>query len=95
MKKNYSYACENSGDCLYSLEGHEKGLSYVEFCNLYCANCPDCVVLDIPYNEFIEKIDIAVDEVIKEFNESFPDISFDFSSDIPSDDMEDLEDSEE
>ena len=50
MKQFYSYPCESAEDCLEFLEGDKK-LSFVEFCEKHCANCPDCVVLDIPYTE--------------------------------------------
>lgn len=50
MKEFYSYPCESAEDCLEFLEGDKK-LSFVEFCEKHCANCPDCVVLDIPYTE--------------------------------------------
>lgn len=52
-KQFYSYPCEESGDCLEFLESGRK-MSFVEFCEKHCENCPDCVVLDIPYEEILE-----------------------------------------
>ena len=51
MKKFYSYPCEDSSDCLDFLEGFSNGLSFVQFCKTHCANCPDCIELDIPYDD--------------------------------------------
>ena len=51
MNELYCYPCEDSSDCLDFLEGTEKGLSFVDFCKKYCANCPERVILDIPYEE--------------------------------------------
>ncbi len=50
-KENFfAYPCEQSGDCLEFLEGWQK-MSFTNFCETYCKNCKDCVLLDIPYSE--------------------------------------------
>ena len=52
MKLFYSYPCADSDDCPFLESG--KTMSFVEFCKRYCENCPDCVVLDIPYSDINE-----------------------------------------
>ena len=49
-KQFYAYPCNDFTDCLDFLEGYEK-LTFREFCEKHCAHCPDCVELDIPYDE--------------------------------------------
>lgn len=39
--------------CPYFIDGAKK-MSFKEFCEKYCARCPDCIEMDIPYEE-IEK----------------------------------------
>lgn len=53
MKNFYSYPCEDCMYCPYFIDGAEK-MSFKEFCEKYCARCPDCIEMDIPYEE-IEK----------------------------------------
>ena len=48
FKSFYPYPCEESADCFVINENPE--MSFSEFCQHYCANCPDCVFLDIPYD---------------------------------------------
>lgn len=50
MKQFYAYPCEDAADCLEFLESSQT-MSFKEFCQKHCANCPDCVELDIPYSE--------------------------------------------
>ena len=50
MKQFYAYPCEDATDCLEFLEGYQT-MSFKDFCQKHCANCPDCVELDIPYPE--------------------------------------------
>jgi hypothetical protein len=49
-KEFYSYPCEDSDCCINFLESGNK-MSFEEFCLKYCENCPDCVVLDVPYGK--------------------------------------------
>ena len=53
MKKFYSYPCQEHMDCPDFIDGWKK-MSFKEFCETYCAHCPDCIEMDIPYEE-IEK----------------------------------------
>ena len=53
MKEFYSYPCQECMDCPDFIDGWEK-MSFKEFCETYCAHCPDCIEMDIPYEE-IEK----------------------------------------
>lgn len=49
-KKMYAYPCYECEDCDKFLEAG-KTMSFSEFCKSHCENCPDCVVLDVPYDE--------------------------------------------
>ena len=51
MKEYYSYPCEQADDCIDFLEGAKKYSSFKEFCEKKCGNCPDCIVMDMPYPE--------------------------------------------
>ncbi len=53
MKEFYSYPCEDCTDCPDFIDNGAK-IPFEEFCETYCAHCPDCVEMDIPYKE-IEK----------------------------------------
>ena len=48
FKTLYPYPCEESSYCFVINENPE--MSFAEYCQHYCANCPDCVFLDIPYD---------------------------------------------
>ncbi len=53
MKEFYSYPCEDCTDCPDFIDNGTK-IPFEEFCKKYCDHCPDCIVIDIPYEE-IEK----------------------------------------
>ena len=44
----YPYPCDEPADCYAINEDPE--MSFAEYCQHYCANCPDCVFLDLPYD---------------------------------------------
>lgn len=54
MKVYYSYFCSDYMDCLDFLEGCTKYSSLEEFLETVCGSCPDCVVSEISYEEYLE-----------------------------------------
>lgn len=56
MKEYYVYPCVEHMDCIEFLDGYGK-MSFKEFCETHCAYCPDCIVIDIPYDQIEKKPD--------------------------------------
>lgn len=47
--KLYAHCCDMYRDCVDFLEAFNSFCTYEDFCKFICANCKDCLWLDIPY----------------------------------------------
>lgn len=54
-KTLYPYPCSDREYCPSYVMESEHDFNLEKFCKEHCSGCPDCVVLDIPYDVAVDK----------------------------------------